>query len=339
MAYFLWFSLLIYINIVLPQTNDNYYCWDESERYTLKFHNSSKNITFLPTLRMLQGYYSSQFALQYVAYTYLREKMGIDVTFYPSNDPNSLIDRYIGYTHWCRETSSHYCSPYPPFPQFYFEYIANDEYDLLFEIWELEINSGNGIAYFDNGTVDNGGLSGVSGESGWFVPKYIYEQHPEWSIPINMKNNQTIRQMFIDSYTIYSDINWIDKWYKIWNNSMNSYPFDKPQKHIPIIWGSNIDYATSIYSDKLTKNLLNNGINWTYVAFGNEEILSEFIKDLYSKGLPFIVNIYSPHIDFATIINKSDGEYMHFERIDLPRNGNNNVDDICYEEGRCSFPL
>ena len=53
-----------------------------------------------------------------------------------------------------------------------------------------------------------------------------------------------------------------------------------------------------------------------------------------------MADLYSPHQDFATPLPAGMGEgYMQFERIALPRNPNNDVDDVCYENGKCSFPL
>ena len=65
----------------------------------------------------------------------------IQVAFYPSDDPNVLFERYAGYdkANWCGydTSNSSTCSPYAPYPVFYFEDIKNDEYDLLFELWEV----------------------------------------------------------------------------------------------------------------------------------------------------------------------------------------------------------
>lgn len=70
----------IYIYLSTISNGENDYCWKQSERSTLKFtNNDSKNMTHLPTIRLYQGYYPSQFAMQYAAYVYIREKMGVDV--------------------------------------------------------------------------------------------------------------------------------------------------------------------------------------------------------------------------------------------------------------------
>ena len=174
-----------------------------------------------------------------------------------------------------------------------------------------------------------------------FVPKYVYDNNPEWTLPKQLKYNETVRQAFIDAYTIHSDTNWVDKWWKIWNTSLSEYDqygFGFPNYTKPIIFGSNEAYAISAYSGKLVNTLEGDGIDWTFAALGSEGELTNFVIDLYEKELPFIANIYSPHLDFATIL-PNQTEYMAFERIALPRNPNNDVQDECYVDGLCTFPL
>ena len=57
---------------------------------------------------------------------------------------------------------------YGGYPTFYFEAIAQNSYDLLFEIWDVAVESGNGYDYFDARTVLDMGISGVFGEGGWY---------------------------------------------------------------------------------------------------------------------------------------------------------------------------
>ena len=57
-----------------------YSCWDESEQATMTFiNNPNKTLDHLPTIRLIQGYYPSQYAMQYAAYIYLKEKLGVNV--------------------------------------------------------------------------------------------------------------------------------------------------------------------------------------------------------------------------------------------------------------------
>eukprot|EP01084_Bolivina_argentea_P047038 86653_1 len=296
-------------------------------------------MTFLPTIRLIQGYYGSQWAMQYTAFIYLKEKLGVNVTFYPENDPLVLINIYRDYTDWCDIHDHNNCSQFPPYPTFYFEDIKNDKYDLLFEIWDNMIASANGWSYFDDGTVINGGFSGVSGDvGGWFVPRYVYNENPEWTLIKYLKYNKTVQQIFVDAFTINSDLNWYDKWWDIWNDTLDDYPFDLPVKETPIIFGSVEGYSLSKYSYRLSKNLM--GVNWTFLAFGSEQYLLQFIQDIYTKRLPFIACLYSPSLDIAFIYNQTHGEYaqFQFERINLPRNPDNDVKSECYIDATCDWP-
>ena len=68
--------LLVHLWLVTGEFN----CWDESEQATLTFaNNQNRTLDHLPTTRLIQGYYSGQWAMQYAAYVYLREKMGVNV--------------------------------------------------------------------------------------------------------------------------------------------------------------------------------------------------------------------------------------------------------------------
>lgn len=55
-------------------------CFDESQQTKLTFVNhAERTMDQLPTIRLIQGYYDSQWAMQYVAYVYMTEKMGVNV--------------------------------------------------------------------------------------------------------------------------------------------------------------------------------------------------------------------------------------------------------------------
>merc|ERR1719361_505506 len=90
---------------------------------------------------------------------------------------------------------------------------------------------------------------------------------------------------------------------------------------------------------RLIDNLMG-GMDWSFAPLRSESALSELVVDLYQKQLPFIANIYSPHLDFATTLEMDNSSgYMEFERIALPRNPSNGVGSVCYSEGTCTFPL
>ena len=251
---------------------------------------------------------------------------------------DALIDRYSNWTSWCQDSnaSNVSCSEYAGYPLFYYEDIKQDRYDLVLEQWEIEED------YIDDGSVLNLGISGVYGEQGWFVPKYVYEdqEHQHWVLLQKLRNDKSLRSTFINAYTVNSSTNWYEYWWSVWNNSLDEYleyGYDIPDAATPIIWGSQPDYAISQHSQRLTNNVLDNGLNWTFVALGSETALTNLIQDLCAKRLPFIANLYSPHLDFATTL-ENDTEYMDYETIALPRNSNNNEQSQCFVDGKCTFP-
>ena len=86
---------------------------------------------------------------------------------------DAIFDRYSNWTSWCEDTNSNdssCCSQYAGYPTFYFEDIKEDRYDLLFEIWDVAVDSANGFEYFDEQTVLDAGISGVFAEAGWYGP-------------------------------------------------------------------------------------------------------------------------------------------------------------------------
>eukprot|EP01083_Nonionella_stella_P105492 303416_1 len=308
------------------------FCLPESERNNLTFaNNNNKIMSHLPTVRLIQGYYPSQFAMQYAAYFYLREQMGVNVAFYPDDNPNALFERYGDYTEWCETSTAHDCTEHPPYPVFYYEDIHDDKYDLLFELWDIQEQAANGHQYYHQNNVNFVGFSGVYGDNSWFIPKYLYDADPSCTLLTQLKSNQTIRDMYKNATAPY-----VDLWHSIWDGRLEDYPFDIVDGSQPLILGSYEGYSISKQSYAMTKNLLG-GLDWTFAAFGSEPQLHEIIVELYDRGLPFIANIYSPHPDFA--ITTETGQIREFEKIALPRNTDNSVSSECYLNSTCNFPL
>ena len=174
----------------------------------------------------------------------------------------------------------------------------------------------------------------------------VYDDHPDWIYPNRLQSDETIRNIFIDAYTLHSDTNWTDYWYTIWNTTEKierylEYGYSLPNTTNPIIWGSKAGYGTTKQSQNLVDNLMDGELNWSFVALGSESDLTALVQDLYTKQLPFIANLYSPHADFATSISTghNDTEYMEFEKIYLPRNQKNSVHSTCYVDGSCAYTL
>ena len=118
---------MIQVNILLLLVSAvngiNFTCRNETESHTLRYENSSKPIDILPTVRLFQGYYGSQWAMQYAAYVYLTEQLGVNVSWFPSSE------HYVFYEEDFNVNGSSW------YPEYYFKWISQDESDLLFEIW------------------------------------------------------------------------------------------------------------------------------------------------------------------------------------------------------------
>ena len=112
---------IVAMNVVKLATSINFNCWDESNQHKLTYQNNKdKLIEGLPTIRLFQGFYGSQWAMQYTAYVYLTEQLGVNVSWYPSDDHYILLNESFNR---------------PDYPSFYFHWFIQDKADLLFELW------------------------------------------------------------------------------------------------------------------------------------------------------------------------------------------------------------
>eukprot|EP01083_Nonionella_stella_P033815 92537_1 len=75
----------------------DFWCWPQSERTSLRFVNNNKSMDHLPNIRFIQGYWDSQWAVQYIAYLYLKEKMGLNVEFFPQLSSGLTLDNLSPY--------------------------------------------------------------------------------------------------------------------------------------------------------------------------------------------------------------------------------------------------
>lgn len=100
----------------------NFSCFDEQT--TLVYKDSGREITNLPTIRLFQGVYGTQWAMQWTAYVFLSEKLGVNVSWYPSDDHDILTD-----------PDKYNFDITPGYPDYYLKWTSQDKVDLLFEIW------------------------------------------------------------------------------------------------------------------------------------------------------------------------------------------------------------
>ena len=165
---------------------------------------------------------------------------------------------------------------------------------------KFKITTIDASIYFENGSVINGGVSGVYGEIGWFIPQYLVDQLPTVIVPSVLANDETIREEMINAMINGSDTNWIDKFYEIRNiTEYKQTVYDLPNTTRPTCFGSSDSYAMSVYSEKQADNT---GIDWNFVTLGGEGILSEYIYEMYTNRLPFVANLYRYDEHFAIIL-------------------------------------
>jgi hypothetical protein len=400
-------GIITALSVVAVQSE--FQCFNDSVRAKITFKNNpDKEVPDLWTVRIMQGTYASQWALEYGAYMFMREMLGINATFYPTDDPDAAWGLTDG-------TGAGY-------PANYFAWLKNDEMDINYEFWPLQAQAANATQYYLEGSVDFGGFVGAYGEIAWYIPGYLVDEYPTIIVPFELKNNTAFRNMFIQG-SMNGSVNWIDYYNHtecyydnaaftsagiatfnftqmravnityakynvdtfnvtglfwdafdvnsstvsssdfegcVFNDTMlqqdlantslstrnvNEYisedafsrKFDIPGGDRPIIWGSYDSYAMSKYSYNLTRNLLG-GLDWDFSTTDSEALLADMVKDLYSRRQPFIANIYPPDPNFATI-DAVSGELQQFEKVALPRNPDQSVEDECYLNAVCQNPV
>ena len=115
--------LSIQVAPVLAEVDiSGYQCFDDPK--VIYYDNAPEvEVNILPPVRMMMCGYSSQCALNMVAYLFMKEKLGMNMTFFPTNDYDNV---------WSGEFWSGWSDPYA-YPKYYFEWLYNDSMDLNFE--------------------------------------------------------------------------------------------------------------------------------------------------------------------------------------------------------------
>ena len=282
------------------------------------------------SIRFEQGAWDSQWAIQYLSALVIKEIMGVPVSFYPN----------------LQQTYSDYAGNPYNYPDYQWMWLKDDDVDFLFEAWPVAIDD-TATSYFKSGEVINGGFTGVYGDIGWFVPKYVTDEHPEARLPellqsITTGGNSVFRTRFLnDSQYGFSGNNWTLEHQTVVNDAggISSWTYDVADNIKPCIWGSAFSYAMSVKSKQIVDNLFNGSFEWNFCAWNSESKLTSMMTDLYKNNKWFIANLYSPHTDFAKIIDSSSGTIMEFERISLSRNPSMSATEPCYIQGLCDFGL
>merc|ERR1712121_462449 len=141
----------------------------------------------------------------FAAYLYMREQLGINVTFYPTLDYDDI---WSG-EHWDDWATLAY-------PRKYFEWLADDEGDSQFEIWQTQMmrTDANGDETFNGesefilkGVVDFGGFVGAYGEESVWVPSYVLVDEPDFFIPAVLRENHEYRERLMNAASGYYGAN------------------------------------------------------------------------------------------------------------------------------------
>jgi len=294
-------------------------------------------ITNLPQVRVMMCGYESQCALQFAAFLFMRERLGMNVTFYPTLDYDDI---WSG-AHW------NWSAPLA-YPRKYFEWLADDEGDLQFEIWQTQMmrTNGSGHETFNGesefileGEVDFGGFVGAYGEESVWVPSYVLEGEPDFFIPTALRENDDYRaQLMAAAAGTYEGASadatdFVAKYNATWP----SFAFDAPTYDVPTVWTSVPSYFGSEYSRDLVSTAPNH-LDMNFVAIGSETGLAELVTELYAARQPLLAYIYTLDVNFGRV-DAETGELQQFEKLVYPRNPDQSANDPCFEDKKCQFAV
>jgi hypothetical protein len=308
---------------------DSFQCFSDPKVITYQ-NDPEKPVTDLPQVRVMQCGYSSQCALNMVAYLFMKEKLGMNVTFYPTDDYSKVWNGEF----WDNWNGSN------AYPRNYFEWLWADKMDVNFEFWPTQLyrTSADGTVVFDGKTdyvltskIDFGGFIGAYGEESIWLPTYWVEQHPKHLVPQEVRDNAEYREALINA-----SANGPTDYIKKYNHS--NY-FDTTSYDRPVVWGSTTTFIMSQYANDLVKNVIDGGMNVSFVTTGTEPLLTELIKDLYQQRVPFLANIYTIDDNYAVIGNATSGELQSFEKLAFPRNPDQSTYDPCFLAKKCQYHI
>jgi len=283
---------------------------------------------------MMMCGYTTQCALNMVAYLFMKEKLGMDMTFFPTDHYENV---------WSGEFWGGWADPVA-YPKYYFEWLYNDSMDLNMEFWPPQLvrtgfdgRADYVLAEADAAVypeleglsrIDYGGFVGAYGEISIYVPKYWTDEHPTHLIPSLFGTDMELREALINA-SAYGPTDYVAKY-------SGSDAFDTPTYDRPIVWGSVHGYEQSNYAYGLINNM---GMNMSFVTTGtNEQPLVELVADLYSQRKPFLANIYTPDDSFG-VIDEATGELQQFEKLAFPRNPDQSMTDPCALARECQNPI
>jgi len=177
----------------------------------------------------------------------------------------------------------------------------------------------------------------------------MLEEYPTATSPHTLSTDYALRRALSDAYTKNSDRNWVKDMHSKYGvehivQSLDDpdqgfkskgYVYDYPDEEnpCPIIFGLAPQWGVTKYMAELINNLGGAwALDFKFVPLGTPERMTEFIEDLYSKRLPFVVSLEAPSVDFAF--------GRRFAKVSLPRNPSNSEREDCFAKSKqCNKPL
>lgn len=361
---------MILLTLILLIQNSFAFSCLGNDKAEIRFKNTDELITNLYQPRLHTPLWTSQMAVNYLAYIVLTEKMGIDVSFYPYEEPGWINNWNIEAQRGCTEPEVECIKPTVelatgdaitidcnleefetycncpedlqdkcyPYPQYLYEWLKQDKSDFTYEYWTSHDTAVAADEYFYNpGFIDHN-INNLLGEIGWYLPRYFTDEYPTAIVPNELTHNEEIKQQLTAGLNgSHGTINYIE-YYSDINNLGDPYRWDLANRtwngeQGVVILGSVEDYFQSEWSYQVAHNN-----NLTFITVGGEIQLNLLVTELYNARAPFIANIYIPDDNFARI-DPVTGEFQKFEKIALPFNAAQSTLTQCFADFECGYPL
>eukprot|EP01083_Nonionella_stella_P085656 237581_1 len=310
-------AMLLLISIIFStcMSTIDFQCFNDSEINTIYYTNNASTpvpVIDLPTVRIMTCLYESQCITNFAAYLYLKEIVGINVTFYPDVDP-SQIWSYLG-----NINDNQY-------PEIMFSWLENDDNDLNFEWWPnavtMSINNWNDYATSKN--IHLGSIGAYVDVDIW-IPKYFVDQYPDAIVPYKIQTDLVLRELFINGSQTGGSVNYTQL-----------YAQNAVDIRLPPVW---IPFATFDNSRYFTKLTNNTQMNISIISTQSIFALSALVIDLYQNRAPFMVMTDTLDEVFATL-DPLTQQLPAFEKIWFPRNPSKSQTDTCYKAAQCEYPM
>ena len=180
------FIIAFLVNILKCSDHNFIDCLGADKKVIYFANNESKPVPQERPVVIMIGGYSTQLVMNYGAWIFMKEKLGMDVEFYPGQDPDPLVS-------WARPE---WWNGDAPYPEIYWWWLANDRVDLNFEYW---IGQGPAAApFYADGSAVDGGFVGTYGDVGFWVPEWFQNEYDNIQEPKTYATDTTLQAMMRD---------------------------------------------------------------------------------------------------------------------------------------------